>query len=72
MMEWIDKLPFWPLGAFALLLALAPFAPEPHLVEKLRMLSEGTLTKPIDILDLFWHSWAPVLFAVRAYREFTG
>jgi hypothetical protein len=49
----------------AILLALAPFAPEPHLVEKLRFLSEGTLTKPIDIFDLFMHGSGLVLVAAR-------
>lgn len=34
----------WPLLIVAALaLGLAPFIPEPHLVEKLRMLAQGTL-----------------------------
>jgi hypothetical protein len=51
----------------ALLLGLAPFYPQPHIVEKLKMLSAGTLKKPIDIFDLFWHAWP---FALLAYRIF--
>lgn len=38
-----------------LLLGLAPFQPEPHLVEKWRMLRHGELTRPLDIFDLFFH-----------------
>jgi len=47
----------------ALLLGLAPFWPEPHLVEKARMLMHGELVRPIDIFDIFWHSW-PMLWIV--------
>ena len=39
----------------AFLLGLAPFSPEPHLLEKLRMLGDGQLTRPLDIFDLFMH-----------------
>jgi hypothetical protein len=52
-----------------LLLGFAPFLPQPHIVEKLRMLSEGTLKKPIDIFDLFWHAWPFVLLAYRVLRD---
>ena len=44
------------LVPLSLLLALAPFYPEPHLWEKLHMLSAGTLTRPLDIFDLLMHS----------------
>lgn len=47
------------------LLGLAPFLPEPHIVEKIRMLTAGTLRRPIDIFDLFWHAWP---FALLAFR----
>jgi len=42
---------------------LAPFFPEPHLVEKLRMLFQGNLSRPIDIFDLIFHIW-PILFLI--------
>ncbi len=44
------------LAILALLLALAPFAPEPHLWEKLKMLRAGTLSRPLDIFDLLMHA----------------
>ncbi|MFQ3229399.1 hypothetical protein [Reinekea sp.] len=69
-MTWLDSLA-WPMlliaGAF---LAVSPIQPEPHLVEKLRMLSQGTLVKPLDIFDLLWHTAPLVLIAVKAYRQF--
>jgi hypothetical protein len=52
-----------------LLLGFAPFYPQPHVVEKLRMLAGGTLKKPVDIFDLFWHAWPFVLLAYRVVRE---
>jgi hypothetical protein len=44
----------------AILLGLAPFRPEPHLVEKLRMLVNGQLNRPLDVFDLLLHG-APLL-----------
>ncbi|TSK08211.1 MAG: RND transporter [Geobacter sp.] len=49
----------------ALLLGFAPFYPEPHLIGKVRMLLAGTLSKPLDIFDLFWHTWPFALLLVR-------
>jgi hypothetical protein len=46
-------------------LALAPFAPEPHLWEKLKMLFAGTLTRPIDIFDLFLHGTPLLLLLLK-------
>jgi hypothetical protein len=69
-MTWLDSLP-WPMlliaGAF---LAIAPIQPEPHLVEKVRMLSQGLLVKPLDIFDLFWHTAPLILIAIKATRQF--
>ena len=62
-MKWLDRLPLSFLLPLAVLLALAPFRPEPHLVEKLGMLFDGTLRRPVDILDLFLHG-TPLLLVV--------
>jgi hypothetical protein len=53
----------------ALLLGLAPFTPEPHLFEKVRMLFSGTLSKPIDIFDLLLHGALPALLVVKALKD---
>lgn len=64
-MQFIDQIPL-PLLIFLTLFMLgAPFVPEPHLVEKMRMLSEGTLTRAIDIFDVFWHLLPAALLGVR-------
>lgn len=67
-MKWIDNLPFSFFLVFALLLGLAPFVPEPHVWEKLKMLFAGELQKPIDIFDLVLHGSAWVLLVIKAIR----
>ena len=67
-MKWLDRIPFGTLLIPAVLLGLAPFTPEPHLVEKLRMLSEGTLHKPIDIFDLCMHGTPALLLLLKLVR----
>ena len=65
---WLDNVPIFPLVLLALTLGLAPFVPEPHLVEKLRMLTAGTLTRPIDIFDLLLHGTPWLLLAAKLVR----
>ncbi len=62
-MKWLDKIPYAVIVPLAVVLALAPFSPEPHLWEKLKMLFAGTLVRPIDIFDLFLHG-TPLLILV--------
>ena len=67
-MKWLDRIPLFPLLIIAVLLGLAPLRPEPHLWEKLRMLAQGTLAKPIDIFDLFLHATPVVLLVAKLAR----
>ncbi|QCB48006.1 hypothetical protein [Hydrogenophaga sp. PAMC20947] len=69
MLRWLDRIPLVWLTLLALWLAVAPIVPEPHLVEKLRMLSQGALSSPLDIFDLLLHSVPLVLLAVRLWRR---
>lgn len=68
-MSFLDRIPYLMLIVWAVFMALAPFQPEPHLIEKVRMLSEGTLTKPIDIFDLFWHLLPDILLVLKLIRD---
>ena len=61
----ILSMPVWVLVILCLTLGLAPFAPEPHIWEKLKMLAAGTLTRPIDIFDLLLHAFPFLLLALR-------
>lgn len=65
---WLDKIPMTALVIAALVLGLAPFTPEPHLWQKLKMLANGTLARPIDIFDLIMHASLPLLLVVRLIR----
>ena len=67
-MKWLDKIPLTTLLIVALLLGLAPFTPEPHLWEKLKMLAAGELVKPLDIFDLFLHGTPVVLLILKLTR----
>ena len=67
-MTWLDRIPFIPLALGALMLGLAPFTPQPHLVEKLHMLFAGTLQRPIDIFDLCLHGALPLLLLLKTIR----
>lgn len=69
-MQWLDNLPWLVIIFGCLTLGLAPFYPEPHIVEKLRMLASGTLTKPLDIFDLAFHAVPWVLALVKVARLF--
>ena len=64
-MQWMNAIPLPLLIVMALTLGLAPFMPEPHVVEKLRMLFAGSLTKPVDIFDLLMHGTPWVLLGLK-------
>jgi hypothetical protein len=70
-MEWLDRIPLVVLIIAALTLGLAPFVPEPHLWEKLKMLAAGTLSRPLDIFDLLWHAAPWLLLAAKLVRMAT-
>jgi len=59
------KLPLTHLVIASLLFGLAPFVPEPHLVEKVRMLLALQLRRPLDIFDLCLHGLPVVLLLAR-------
>lgn len=75
-MKFLDKLPWHMVIMAAVLLGLAPVFNaqgefEPHLVEKLGMLFAGTLSKPIDIFDLFLHGTPSIILLLKLIRHFS-
>lgn len=68
-MKLLDKIPLGPLILAAIFMSLAPFKPQPHLWEKLNMLLEGALSRPVDIFDLFWHSFLIILVVIKLVRR---
>ncbi len=71
-MNWIDRQPLLLFLAIALTLGLAPFVPEPHIWEKLKMLGNGELQRPIDIFDLLLHGIPWVLLGLKLVRSLSG
>lgn len=69
MMGWLDRFPLGVLAVVAAWLAVAPLFPEPHLIEKWRLLLQGSLVKPIDIFDWVLHTAPVVLLAIRLWRD---
>ena len=67
-MNWLDKIPLSTLLIIAILLGLAPFTPEPHLWEKLKMLFAGELSRPIDIFDLLLHGTPVLILLLKLTR----
>ena len=67
-MRFIDSFPLPLLIGLALFMLGAPFVPEPHLVEKARMLAAGALARPIDLFDVVWHLLPAGLLAIRLAR----
>ena len=61
------KIPLSLLVVICLTLGLAPFTPEPHLLEKLKMLVSGELGRPVDIFDLMMHGAPWVLLILKLY-----
>jgi hypothetical protein len=68
-MRWLDKIPYWILVLAALALGLTPLGGEPHLIEKLRLLREGALTRAIDIFDLLMHGAPAALLMLKLARD---
>lgn len=69
MLSRLDRLPWIWLLVLAAWMALAPITPEPHLVEKLRLLAQGALTRPLDIFDLVMHGTPLLLVALKLWRQ---
>ncbi|MBW1878434.1 MAG: RND transporter [Deltaproteobacteria bacterium] len=63
-MQWLAELPWSLVIVACLTIGLAPFAP-PHIIEKLQMLYQGTLQRPLDWFDLLMHGAPWVLLVAK-------
>ena len=70
-MQFLDRISWSIVLIAALTLGLAPFTPEPHLWEKLKMLAAGELTRGIDIFDMLMHGAPWLLLILKGVREVT-
>jgi hypothetical protein len=69
MFNWLDSIPYTLIIFIAIFMLLAPFRPMPHVVEKLIMLKNGTLSRPIDLFDLVFHLVPTVLLIAKIVRD---
>jgi hypothetical protein len=69
MLIWLDRLPSIWLLLLAGWMAIAPITPEPHLIEKLRLLGQGALVRPFDIFDLAMHATPLFLVVLKLWRQ---
>ena len=69
MWKFLDKIPYTLLIIITLFMLLAPFRPMPHVAEKLMMLKDGTLSRPVDIFDLFYHLTPLFILMMKFYRD---
>ena len=72
MCSYIESIPIWVLVVLCLTLGMAPFSTEPHISEKLKILSAGNLTRPVDIFDLVLHGFPFVLLLLRLIAGLRG
>ena len=68
-MKWLANLPMSLLLVVAILAAVAPVVPEPHLWEKLKMLAAGELSQPVDIFDLVFHATPLALLVLKLVAD---
>ncbi len=69
MLKFLDAIPYSVLIVATIIMLLAPFKPMPHILEKLIMLKDGNLKKPIDIFDLFFHLIPTILLILKLIRD---
>lgn len=72
MLRMFNSIPLPFFIVLSLSLGLAPFLPEPHLVEKVRMLMVGELSKPVDMFDLLLHGTPWVLLVLKLLSLLKG
>ena len=63
----LNKIPLSLLIVLCLTLGLAPFTPEPHLWEKLKLLAAAELVKPVDMFDLLLHGTPWILLILKLF-----
>ncbi len=70
MLDFLDAVSYPALLLLALILFLSPFRHMPHAVEKILLLREGRLRRPVDIFDLFLHLSPAILLVVKLLHDF--
>ena len=61
----VDPMPLSLLVVLCLTIGLAPYMPEPHLLEPLRLLAAGELVHAADVFELVLHGTPWVLLILK-------
>ena len=69
MWKLLDKISYSIIIPLAIVTFLAPFRPMPHDLEKIHMLIDGTLSRPMDIFDLFFHLIPSLILLLKFIRS---
>jgi hypothetical protein len=69
MLKFLDKIPYPLLIVFTIIMLALPIRPMPHVVEKIIMLTNGTLTRPVDVFDLFFHLFPLFLLIMKFIKD---
>jgi hypothetical protein len=72
MRKFFNRIPLPLLVVLCLSLGLAPFSPEPHVLEKLKMLAAGDLNRLIDVFDLLLHGTPWLLLVIKLIVPLTS
>ncbi len=62
----MNELPWYLVALLCLTIGLAPFKP-PHIVEKMQMLIDGRLVRPLDLFDLVFHGMPWILLVLKGF-----
>jgi len=69
MLKFINKLSYSTLILATIFMLLTPITPMPHVVEKILMIKNGTLYKPLDIFDLIFHLSPLILLIIKIIKD---
>ncbi len=67
----LNQMPWSIVIILFVTLGLAPYTPQPHLFEKLQMLSNGELRQSIDIFDLLFHASPLAILILKLIFRFS-
>ena len=68
-MAWLDRIPWGIALLAALTFGLSPFVPEPHVWAKLKLLRQGALVAPADVVDLVLHAAPWAVLGAKTMRQ---
>lgn len=63
--NYINQVPWVVVVLLSITLGLAPYTPQPHIIEKLILLTNGELNSPVDIFDFLMHLSPFILLTLK-------